>query len=62
MKISYSEPFSGTPRVAVDHRWRARMHPHSSRRDALSNDTLRSPGCLRRCAANRPEVSIFIYV
>ena len=41
----------------MDHRRRVRTHPRPSRRDALSNDTLRSPGRLRRCAANQLEVS-----
>jgi len=65
-EISYSEPFSVTPWVAVDHRRRARTHPRPSWRDALSNDILRGPRrlrqSLRRCAANRLEVSVFISV
>ena len=61
------EPFSGSLWIAVDHRRRVRTHLRPSRRDALSNDTLRDPGRLRRnlrrCAANRLEVSFtFIYL
>jgi len=49
------EPFSGSPRVAVDHRRRVRTRPRSSRRDALCNDTLRYPRRLRRSLHRRPR-------
>ena len=61
-ETSYSEPFSISPWVTVDHRRRARTHPRPSRRDPLSIDILRGPRRLHqglcRCATNRPEVSI----
>jgi len=61
LEVSSFEPFSGSPRIAVDHRRRARTHSRPSRRDALYNDIFRGLGRLRRslhrCAASCLEVS-----
>ena len=61
--LSYFRTLRGMPLITVGERERT---PRPSRRDALSNDTLRDPGRLRRslhrCAARCPEVSfIFMY-
>ena len=60
---SHFRALRGMPLITVGERERT---PRPSRRDALSNDTLRDPGRLRRrlhrCAARCPEVSfIFMY-
>jgi len=66
LEISYSEPFSVSLWIIVDHHRRARTHSRSSRRDPLSINTLRGPWPLRqslhRRAASRPEVIALICV
>jgi len=58
VEISYSKPFSGSPWIAVDHHWRARMHPRPSRRTTLSNDTLAAPDASVGASIGAPQVAL----
>ena len=46
-----------SPWIAVDRRWRARMHPRPSRRTPLSNDTSAGPDASARASIGAPQIT-----
>ena len=56
-ETSYSEPFFGSPWIAVDHRKWARTHPRPSRRDALYPTTSSAtPDASARASVGAPQI------